>query len=119
MAMSGEHQKRQFPPAPARWRRQGSAPDVNWIIASRAVPFLLGLAMIPIGFGVITSCTDVATNHDCGGYNTRITVGIIVQFLLFVIAMATSLRSIRTTWLTKAIVFASIATCVGVLASGA
>jgi hypothetical protein len=83
------------------------------------VPFLLGLAMIPIGFGVITSCTDFTPNHDCGGYNTRITVGIIVQFLLFVIAMAISLRSMRTTWLTKGIVLASIAIFVGVLAFGA
>jgi hypothetical protein len=119
MTRSGEQQEQPFPPAPARWRRQGADPDVNWVIASRVVPFLLGLAMIPLGFGVVTSCTDFAPNHDCGGYNTSITVGIVVQSLLFVIAMATSLRSLRTTWLTVGIVFASIATFVGAFAFGA
>jgi uncharacterized BrkB/YihY/UPF0761 family membrane protein len=111
--------EQQFPPPPARWRRQRVEPDVYWILASRVVPFLLGAVMVPMGFAVITNCTDFTPNHDCGGYNTMISFGIIVQFLLFALAMVASRRSLRTTWLTKGIVFASIATLVGAFAFGA
>jgi hypothetical protein len=91
---------------------------VNSLIASRVVPFLLGIAMIPTGFAVVTACMDSTSNHDCGRYNTSIAVGILVQALLFVLAMVSSLRSLRTTWLTKAIVVASVATFAGALAFG-
>jgi len=111
--------EQQVPPPPARWRRQRVEPDVYWILASRVVPFLLGAAMVPMSFAAITNCTDFTPNHDCGKYHTIISVGIIVQVALFVLAMVASWRSLRTTWLTKCIVFASIVTLVGAFAFGA
>ena len=90
---------------------------MNSIIASSVVPFLLGIATIPMGFAVVTTCTDDARNHDHGRYNTSVGVGVVMQLLPFVIAMAMSLRSLCTTWLTKGVV-ASVATCVGALVFG-
>jgi hypothetical protein len=112
MAMSGEQNDQEFPPAPTRWRRQGSESDVTWIIASRVVPFLLGLALIPIGFAADTLCTVDIPKRDCSGYNTRFTVGIIVEAMLFAAALVISSRSLRTTWATRGIVFASVVTFV-------
>lgn len=112
MATSGEQHEQPFPPAPTRWRRQGSEPDVTWIIASRVVPFLLGLALIPIGFAADTLCTDDIPKRDCSGYDTRFTVGITIEALLFAVALVISSRSLRTTWATRGIVFVSIVTFV-------
>lgn len=52
-----------FPSAPALGDRQQPSAMGGWLIASVLLPVGLGVALLPIGFGLGTLCTDIAGNR--------------------------------------------------------
>ena len=102
-----------FPSAPALGDRQQPSAMGGWLIVSVLLPVGLGVALLPIGFGLGTSCTDIAGNGGlsvapCSTVDHGIKLGLLLQAAIWLAATIAAWRSRRSSWMTRLFLVASL-----------